>query len=80
ALDTDHATHKIENDENGKHSKDRDSADPAQRHAMEVSPITASWLLKNAGSPVRDADTSLDAVQFLQQLLLVDRTGSRIDP
>ncbi len=61
------------------HAEDDDAADPAQRHVAEIAPFAPLRLLQHAGARVGNADAALDAVQLLQELLLLHRACGGID-
>ena len=65
--------------ERRQHAEDDDAADPAQRHLVEIAPVAAGRLLQHAGALVGNADPALNAVQLLQELLLLHRACGGID-
>ena len=73
ALDADHAARQIEDDEHRQHPEDRDAADPAQRHLVEMAPVAAGRLLERVGFRIGNAAEAPDRLELLQQLLLADR-------
>ena len=78
-FEPDHAAAEIEDHERGQHAEDCDSSDPAQRNVSEFAPFTTRRLFENSGALIGDADAPLDSVQFLQELLLLHRTGRRVN-
>ena len=79
ALQLDHAAPEIEGDEPEQRAKDRDAADPAQRHLTKLSPVSARRLLQHTRLTIRNGDATFEPLQFSQQLLFLDRLRGRID-
>ena len=71
-FETHHAADKIEQHQQPKHADDRDGADPAQGHFVEVTPVPAGRLLDDVGFRVRNGPAPLDALELLEELLLLD--------
>src|SRR5262249_1037597 len=68
----------IENDEQRQHADHRDRADPAQDYLVKKSPALPRGLDEHAFLGVRNADPALNAVELLQQLLLLNGARGRV--
>ncbi len=77
--DANHAARQIEGDEHQEGAEDRDGADPAERHLMEMAPIAPGRLFERVGFGVGNAAAALDRLELLQELLFADRAFRRVD-
>src|SRR5262249_11329910 len=77
--DADHAASQIEENEEREHAENGDGADPAQRHLVEVAPVTAGGLLDRAGLLVGDRAAAADSVELVEKLILLHRARRRVD-
>ena len=78
-FDANHAADQIEGDEDREHAEDRDGADPAQRHLVELTPVATGRLLDRARFLVGKRAAAANSVEFLEELILFDRARRWID-
>src|SRR5262249_23934949 len=79
ALKLHRSAHEIENDEHGEKAQDRDCRDPAQRHIVEILPIAPGRMLEHIGLGIRDRAETLNRLELIEELLLLDRAAIWID-
>src|SRR5947207_13843914 len=76
------AADQVERHQDHEHCDDRDAADPAQRHLMELAPVAPGWMDQVSRLLIRNADTPADGAagpERIEQLLLLDRLRGRFD-
>jgi hypothetical protein len=79
ALELHRPAHQIEDDDHREKTQDGDGGDPAQRYIVEILPIAAGGVLKHIGLGIRDRAETLNRLKLIEQLLLLDSAGIRID-
>src|SRR5215467_8934561 len=79
SFDPHHTARQIEHDQHGEHSQYRNSADPMQPNLMELPPLAALRLLDDIRFHVGNASETLDPIELLEELLLLDRLRCGVD-
>jgi hypothetical protein len=69
----------IEDDEHRQDTDNGDAADPTQRHLVEMAPVAAGGLLDRARLLIRQRAAAGDAVELLEELVLLHGARLRID-
>src|SRR5262245_25927525 len=79
ALEPHHAPPQIKDDKQGEHAKNCDDAYPSQRNAVKVLPVASLRVLDHVRFHVWDGPATLNHLELLKQLLLLDRISRGVD-
>src|SRR5271166_5863874 len=74
-----HSAHQVKGNEQREYANDRNAADPAQRHLVEMSPVAAGGLLDGACFLIRDRAATGNPIEFAEKRIFLDRARGRID-